>query len=371
MRDTTLLKASVSIPLPGAAEHLNTILASLRIHDVKLTVDEMGYLIETPFGRGHIGCTEETLEVCIQAQGAGAFNRIKADLTGIIDFAVPGDDLQIQWQGDKAGTVTPPDLRILTVVATQHLTPRMRRITFSGDHLERFAVSDQIHCRLLFQPKGVEHPQWPELDDQGKVIWPTPVKLPSRIYTIRAIDLSSNTLTIDFVLHDGVSGLGNQWAKHAESGDVVGIIGPNAHGPKQAELYLLAGDETGLPGIARILETLPKNARGVALIEIDNPDEKQALQGPEGIAIRWLSRDGQRAGSTHQLIDAVRQITIPSPDEQIFCWVGAEYSAFRDVQHYLRQALHISVERIVAFSHWRAGMSETDIIKAGPGAITP
>jgi len=50
--------------------------------------------------------------------------------------------------------------------------------------------------------------------------------------------------------------------------DVVCILGPSANGPKHAEFYVQAGDETALPGIARILESLPSNATGNTFIEV-------------------------------------------------------------------------------------------------------
>src|SRR5690606_20520906 len=137
------------------------------------------------------------------------------------------------------------------------------RIVFLGDDLARFDRPDQLHCRLIFQPKDVASPQWPVLDDRGHVVWPKQRKLPTRVYTIRRIDAARGEIAIDFAVHD-TPGPATRWALAAAPGDVVGILGPAADGPKPAAFYVLAGDETGLPGIARILERLPRQARGLA-----------------------------------------------------------------------------------------------------------
>ena len=366
--DMPRLKAQATIPFPNVSDYLNAIVESLSAHNMALHPDGDGHRVRSPFGTAHLHPKQETLDLSVEASDPAAFNRLKFELTGLIDFVAHAERLEIAWTGDAPGAALPPDLRVLTVRRIQELTPRMRRLTFAGHDLARYATPDQIHCRLLFQAKGVAEHQWPHLNDNGRIVWPDAGKLASRIFTIRRIDPAAGTLDIDFVLHAG-TGPGTSWAKAAAPGDVVGILGPAAHGPKAANCYLLAGDETGLPGIARILEELPAAATGTALIEVADASEEQEIERPSGLEIRWLHRGAAAPGTTTLLADALRTLAFPADHDDLFCWIGAEFSAFRDMRAYLRTEIGLPASRVIAFSHWRRGMSEEDIIEAGASAV--
>ena len=366
--DMPRLKAQATIPFPNVANYLDAIVESLSAHNMALHPDGDGHRVESSFGTARLLPRQETLGLSVEASDPAAFNRLKFELTGLIDFVAHAEKLEITWTGDAPGAALPPDLRVLKVRSIRDLTPRMRRISFKGHDLARYAAPDQIHCRLLFQEKGIAEHQWPHLNDNGRIVWPDAGKLTSRIYTIRHIDPAVGTLDIDFVLHGG-TGPGTSWAKAAAPGVVVGILGPAAHGSKPANWYLLAGDETGLPGIARILEGLPASAKGVALIEVADASEEQEIDRPSGLEIRWLHRDGAAPGTTTLLADALRALAFPADHDAFFCWIGAEFSAFRDMRAYLRTEIGLPASRVIAFSHWRRGMSEEDIIEAGASAV--
>ena len=74
----------------------------------------------------------------------------------------------------------------------------------------------------------------------------------------------------------------------AAPGDPVGILGPGGGEGPVADWVVLAGDETALPAIGRILEELPSDARGVAIVEVADAREEQDLPHPPGVALRWL-----------------------------------------------------------------------------------
>lgn len=367
--DMPSLRAQATIPFPNVSKYLNAIIESLSAHDMELHRDGDGHAVRSSFGTAHLLPRRGALDLSVEASDPAALNRIKHDLTGLIDFVAHAEKLEIVWTGDAPGAVLPPDLRVLTVRDVRDLTPRMRRISFEGDDLGRYAAPDQIHCRLLFQEKGISEHQWPRLGDNGRIVWPGAGKLASRIFTIRRIDPAAGTLDIDFFMHGG-TGPGTSWAMAATPGDVVGILGPAANGPQSADWYLLAGDETGLPGIARILEGLPASAKGIAFIEIADVAEEQEIDRPTGLEIRWLHRDGAAPGTTKLLADALRKVTLPSDHDALFCWIGTEFSAFRNMRAYLRSEIGLSAARVIAFSHWRRGMSEEDIVEAGASAVS-
>lgn len=365
-----LYRATANVEFPEVAEFLDPILTSIATHDMTVKEERGHYRVITPLGHATLQALPGRLHLAVETAERHALNRLKHALVGPITFIAASEKLVVEWSGDETGPALPDDLRILHVIRTERLTPKMRRIVFHGDDLARFDRPDQLHCRLIFQPKGVTSPEWPMLDDRGHVIWPEQRKLPTRVYTIRQIDQARDEITIDFALHE-TPGPATQWALDAAHGDVVGILGPAADGPKPAEFYVLAGDETGLPGIARILEHLDEDARGIAFVEIDSPAEEIALIGPPGIEIRWLHRHGAAAGSTSLLPDAVRLLDWPSDLGCAFFWGGCEHKSFREIHRILRQDVRLPRDRQTLYSHWHRKLSEEEIIAIGGEAYLP
>ena len=83
-----------------------------------------------------------------------------------------------------------------------------------------------------------------------------------RDYTPRRYDLDTLELDIDFVLHG--DGPASTWAEQAKPGQFLHIGGPRGSMivPDIFDSYLLIGDETALPAIARRLEGLAAESQG-------------------------------------------------------------------------------------------------------------
>ncbi|WP_428032586.1 DUF2218 domain-containing protein [Ancylobacter sp.] len=365
-----LYRATASVNFPRLAQFLDPILAAIATHDMRVEGEDGAYEITGPFGRARLDARPGLLRLAVETPDPTAFNRLKHALVGPISFIAASEKLDIVWSGDQLGPAPPDDLRVLEVAQVEALTPRMRRIVFKGANLARYDRPDQLHCRLIFQPKDVSAPQWPVLDDRGHVLWPQQQKLTTRVYTLRRIDAAAGEITIDFALH-ARPGPATRWALDAAPGDIVGILGPAANGVKPADFYVLAGDETGLPGIARLLEQLPATARGTAFIEVDNPGEQPPLAHPPGVELRWLHRAGAAPGTTALLPDAVRSVAWPADPDRAFFWGGCEHKAFRQIHRYLRREVGLPAARQTLYSHWNRTLSEEDIIAIGADAYLP
>ena len=362
-----MLSTRTTIDFPRIADFLPAILESLAAHGMPVVRQGTAYVSSSPFGTAALTPGNRHLAIELEAQSGPALNRIRYSLTGLIGFVAKSEQLVIDWVGDRFGKTLPPDLRILTVQEVQTLTPRMRRVVFGTDDIGRFDVREQIHARLLFQPADALRPEWPMLDDSGLIAWPDgEQRLGSRVYTIRQIDRANDRLSVDFFDHGG-PGPGMNWLNRTSPGDVVGAIGPAAHGPKPARRMLLIGDETGLPGIARILDGASEELEGLALVEVADKREEQVLSNPEKVGVRWLHRDGSPAGS---LADAVRAWSWPTDTNDLFVWVGCEFHDFRAIRRFLRDEVKLPSSQFVAFPHWRRGMSEEDIVAAGGEAVS-
>lgn len=362
-----MLSASTTVSFPRIAAFLEAILDSLAAHDMTVAAEDGAHVARSPFGEARLEPGEGTLTIHVRAATGPELNRVRHAITGLIGFVAKTEQLDIRWEGDVAGATLPPDLRILTVCEIQALTPRMRRVVFDGVDLGRFATGEQIHTRLLFQPEDAVFPEWPLLDDAGLIQWPGGTqRLGSRVYTLRHVDAAAGRLWIDFFDHGG-EGPGARWLRRARPGDVVGALGPAAHGPKLARRMILAGDETGLPGIARILEDAPPETRGLVLISVADSAEPQLLQTPPGIEVRWLLRN--ELPDAQPLAAAMRMLDWGLDREDLSVWIGCEFHEFRAIRHFLRDEVKLPAAQVVAFSHWRRGMSEEDIIAIGGDAV--
>ncbi|NWM24830.1 siderophore-interacting protein, partial [Escherichia coli] len=72
------------------------------------------------------------------------------------------------------------------------------------------------------------------------------------------------------------------------------LVGPDYGGiefrPGTARRLLLAGDETALPAICAILETLPAGFTGHAFIEVPDARDEQRVLSRSDVELTWLAR---------------------------------------------------------------------------------
>lgn len=296
-----------------------------------------------------IDVTAQSLEAIYFARMA-----LTAHILEFSDHHVP----DIVWHGDGNDITRPPNFQLLEVVACHSVTPHMRRVTFRSDDVSRFAPMDALHLNIMVQHPGRNTPQWPLVGANGLIHWEDPLTRPIlRKYTVRTVNCDAGLMDIDFVLHED-AGPGAVFAMQVKIGDQVGIMGPGGGGLKNADWYLFAGDETALPAISRMLESLPVKARGIALIEVADEREIQPLATCSGIEIRWLVRQGKMSGTTQDLADAVEQVQFPDDGSRIYVWAGCEFEAFRRIRGFLRHDRGLEKNQHLVVSYWRRGNSE-------------
>ena len=122
--------------------------------------------------------------------------------------------------------------------------------------------------------------------------------------------------------------------------------------PDIFDSYLLIGDETALPAIGRRLEELPAGRKVLAVIEIADAAEQQALQSAADVEIIWVMR-GQ-----DDLLDVVRNLTLPSGT--LYSFVATETKLSRQVRRVLLDTHKVNEEYLKAVGYWRAEGSEEE-----------
>jgi NADPH-dependent ferric siderophore reductase len=239
---------------------------------------------------------------------------------------------------------------VLTVVTVTAATPSVRRIVLSGAPA---AVAAGPTVSVLVPQVGDPAPRWPQVARDGRIVWPIGAHGVSlRSYTARRQDAARGEVEIDFVLHG--DGPAAAWAAAAAPGALLGVAGGGALGDRPARHLLLAGDETALPAMHRILAAAPATTLGVALVEVAGPQEEQPLPAPPGITVRWLHRGAAAPGENTLLADAVAALDRPEGDD-VFAWVAAESGVVRTIRADLRGRWGLTRAQHHAIGYWRRG----------------
>jgi NADPH-dependent ferric siderophore reductase len=240
---------------------------------------------------------------------------------------------------------------VLNAVAVADVTPSVRRVVLSGTPAAVAAAGPTVN--LLVPRVGDSAPRWPRIAKDGRIVWPDGAHgISLRSYTARRQDPVAAQLEIDFVLHG--DGPAAAWAAAAAPGALLGVAGAGSLGERMAAHLLLAGDETALPAISRILAAAPAATRGVALLEVAGAAEEQPLAAPSGVVVRWLHRDGSAPGESRLLADAVAALDRPDGDD-VFAWVAAESAAVREIRADLRGRWGLGRAQHHAIGYWRRG----------------
>ncbi|GAA2951671.1 SIP domain-containing protein [Glutamicibacter bergerei] len=312
------------------------------------------------------------------------------------------------------------------VMRTQDLTPAFRRITVGGTDLSHFGTNSHsldMRIKLLLPPAGGS-----ALTEEIAALRPEALSSPAgqegwyrrwlsidpssrgymRTYTVRAFrevghrDNLGDTaeLDIDFVMHGQVvngalqGGPATEFADRAQVGDELLLLGPNralsdeTYGgiefrPGGARRVVLAGDETAAPAICAILEALPANVTGHALIEVPDTDDILGASTRSGVSVQWLTRGTNEHGVL--LAAAVKDVVaIPAAgavhtdadpedidiDEQIlwetgaaesapfYAWIAGEAGMVKELRRYLVREAGINRKQVAFMGYWRRGKTE-------------
>jgi NADPH-dependent ferric siderophore reductase len=227
-----------------------------------------------------------------------------------------------------------PPLRLWTfrVVDSFDVEPNMRRVILTAGDIGEFTYKPGQALVLMVPLPG---------GDTGR-----------RDYTIRSMDREAGTISVDFVLHG--ESPAPTWARQAKAGDTIEARGPRGGTVlrPEADWHLLTGDETCIPAIAHILETMPAGAKAIVFIEVDDRHGEIDLTTQADADLRWVHRNGAPAGPSDLMNDVVQGITLPPGKGHAY--IIGETSNVRRQRHTLI-ARGLARDQISSEGYWRPG----------------
>ncbi|WP_313052924.1 MULTISPECIES: siderophore-interacting protein [Stenotrophomonas] len=274
------------------------------------------------------------------------------------------------------------------------LSPSLHRLVFTGADVARMKTEgpDQ-RIKVFFPLPGQDAPEVPSGED-----WYARYRAladdqrpPMRTYTLRQLRAAQGEVDVDFVLH-GETGPASRWAVHAQPGDRVVLLAPDADCAESSEGWewkppagvgqvLLVADETALPAVAGILEELAAQVdppRVLALLEVAGEGGAIALKAPPSAELVWLPRGQAAYGQA--LVEAVQARLAASPvvagdaldeidvDAQIlweqsdagvagpfYAWVAGEAGAVMAIRRQLVRDCGLDRRALTFMGYWRQG----------------
>jgi len=228
------------------------------------------------------------------------------------------------------------------------------RVTLTGDALEGFhSPGFDDHVKLFFPDAVTGELHLPNLaDPDDKTPRPAMRDYTPRVWAVT--QAGQRTLVIDFALHAD-AGPATAWAEQAAPGQQLGVGGPRGSllVPLAFDGYVLIGDDTALPAIARRLAELPADAPVLTLIEVENAAAEQTLATQANARIHWLHRNGAAAGDNALLLAALQAQTLPAGDVHV--WMACETNVAKALRGYLVEERGVYPKWVKASGYWRRG----------------
>lgn len=314
-------------------------------------------LLKGQFGIASIRIEDKDLRIDLICPSEIALQMSRTSIAEHLFYFAGEDPFELNWAG-LVSTVELPDIHAVTVTAVEDITPHMRRLKVFCADVAPFIGGD-MHVRIVVPPKG-RKPVWPRYREDGRVAWPIGEdELLVRVYTIRAVDAERHELWIDVLQHPipGIKTPGADFARDCVPGDRFSLLGPGGGGLPMASHILLAGDESALPAIARIIAEVPDNTYIQAIIEVQDAREKQPLPTAAELDVRWLYRNAYADGARAILAEETKA-AIAASGADTFVWVACEKEEARSVRSFLKGRKHDRKKMYVAW-YWERHSAQT------------
>lgn len=239
----------------------------------------------------------------------------------------------------------PSNFRVLRASRRQAVHPGLIRVTLEGVDVEAL-TKDGIHMRLMMPAQRGRKPVWPVINENGATVWPQgDDTLHTRYVTIRAIRPDAREVDVDIAHHAG--GLISDWAALEGDDQEVGVMGP-AGDPRleHTENVVLAADVTGLPAIARLIESVQGQVSGHLFVAAPS---QQALEDylPRS-SLKMTAIDPARF--TDEVADHIRNCTT---DPVSYGWFAGEFKGAQAVRRVFKDSFGLAKKTQLSVAYWK------------------
>ena len=114
---------------------------------------------------------------------------------------------------------------------------------------------------------------------------------------------------------------------------------------------------SALPVAGATIESMPKNAKGLAIFEITTEADKQSLNAPAGLEIHWMIHSNSLVPSIAQL-SFLKEMNWPTGTVQT-CIAG-ESSLIKQLRHYLITEKNLPKQDTYISGYWKIGLVEDE-----------
>lgn len=262
----------------------------------------------------------------------------------LLDHLAPAAGAGIVWQDFDLCAGPPPNFHLARLARRERLSPGFLRLEMDCEGVAALSKGG-MHFSLLLPPEGVE-PVWPHLQPGGRTLWPEgAATLHRAAYTFVTLDAAAGRFSFDLFVHPGSRA--SQWAETAPIGAVAGISGPGGGDFPKGQNLLMAGDETALPAIRRILENSAPDRNCTVLLETSDPADRVLADLPACKSLHWIDRS---AGES--LWQALSEMPVPPAGESRFVWVAAEQALVRRAKAHFRATAGLKTAEGYFSAYW-------------------
>jgi NADPH-dependent ferric siderophore reductase len=272
------------------------------------------------------------------------------------------------------------------VTRNRRISPHATRVTFTGPDLSELVMSAPDQRVKLFVPaRGTTAPPIAPMAATARdALAPIPEadRPHPRTYTIRAFRGDRPELDIDFALRDP-GGPASRWARSAQPGQSLEMLGPITalnrgflFRPPPGRDVLLVGDQSALPAIGAILESLPSDARGQAFVTVPSPADRQLIAKPDQLRITWL-QEGDHAGLLAAVraadfgrgegadADPIKAARAARSPEVPYAWLAGEAAMVAAQRRHLLDERGLTPKDIASMAYWRTEHTEATAHRPG------
>jgi len=229
------------------------------------------------------------------------------------------------------------------VEETEQLTPTSMRIRLAGPKLVGLTLHPGEHVRVRISP-----------------MLATLLRLKAgdslRTYSVWNADPEQGWIDLVVFDHGNPDSVGRDWAASIQPGEYVAFLRGNRPLKLRpdAPWHLFVGEETAAVGFASLMRALPAETVVLGVHQAETEDDHVDLPRP----LARISRRGEPAAASQQLVDAVADLDLPN--DRGAAYLAGEARSIQMVRAHLVQDRGWRRQDIVTKPFWTPGRRGLD-----------